>query len=1002
MNNAWKKLYPAVLLMLAALTAGSAQELNREKISDALLERIQDKPSAYHTIGVLLQEQVDLQAMEEYLQESKATLEERAYLVITSLQQKASQTQPPLLEEIRKMPGIAQPSVAPFWITNAIFLDANPEGIAALSLHPAVAWLSLYQAPELHDGEAAGEAVPAKLNSTERGLAAIGATQMWGMGYTGYGTRALIVDSGQDGFHPALHNQFLYHQRPMNQAWPNTQGTYYCGDHGTHVAGTVLGLDRLTGDTIGVAFDGQWMGAPIDLNNCGEYVGGSPVNPITVFQWAINPDGDPATIDDMPHVINNSWGRSDPTLNDCLAPFLGNTIEALYTAGIAVVWSAGNNGPGSQTIGNPAMTNNSLVRIMSVGNVNAGSPSFPISNDSSRGPSVCGGTGSLLIKPEVCAPGSNVRSSVLNGGYQQFSGTSMAAPHVAGAVLLLKEAFPNLTGEEILLALYFSAIDLGPAGEDNAYGMGIINVPAAYQYLLDEGHEPAPPTEAPNDVVLLRIDAPPLNCEQQAVTRLLVLNNGTETITSLDIRHAVLSGGQPDYLTHHWEGLIEPGAQQTIQMPPLPAAAGSFEYVAEVFMANGQPDARRLNNQLKTRVNIIEEEFLVAGVSGNEVVCQGGQALLQSLTDSLESVRWYDDPVEGNLLAEGPAVLLPVGDESFTVYMEATTKKKAGRANNQGGLQRMSDDNNGLVFDAYYPFTIKTVKIYAEETGARLVTLRNNSNGASSTKIVSVPETGEQRVELNLSVDVGEDWELYLKGGKALGLNLGGHNYPLTVPNVLSIKRSTQGPVFYDYFYDWEVEYNYFCGRTAVEVPVLATENPLQVAFSPADATVDLSSGSNEVAFSDLTQGAASWLWDFGDGTTSTMPSPTHAYTDTGQYQVTLTVVGPDGCASSASGTVVVLEGTLGTGDRTGRKYEMAVFPNPAREVIFLSINLPQPRDAKVFLADMLGRPVWRRQLELSPNEAVEIPVSGLPAGLYSLVVQVDGVLVGERVVIRR
>ncbi|MCO6489047.1 MAG: S8 family serine peptidase [Phaeodactylibacter sp.] len=1002
MNNEWKKLYPAILLLLAVITAGRAQEFNREKISDALLERIQDKPSSYHSIGVLLQEQVDLQAMEEYLQESKATLEERAYLVITSLQQKASQTQPGLLEEIKKMPGIEQSSVQPLWITNAIFLDAGSEGVAALSRHPAVAWLGLYQTPELHDGEAAGEASPAKLNSTERGLAAIGATQMWGMGYTGYGTRALIVDSGQDGFHPALHNQFLYHQRPMNQAWPNTQGTYYCGDHGTHVAGTVLGLDRLTGDTIGVAFDAQWMGAPIDLNNCGEYVGGSPVNSVTVFQWAINPDGDPATIDDMPHVINNSWGRSDPTLSDCLAPFLGNTIEALYTAGIAVVWSAGNNGPGSQTIGNPAMTNNGLVRIMSVGNVNAGSPSFPISNDSSRGPSVCGGTGSLLIKPEVCAPGSNVRSSVLNGGYQQFSGTSMAAPHVAGAVLLLKEAFPNLTGEEILLALYFSAIDLGPAGEDNAYGMGIINLPAAYQYLLNEGHEPALPTEAPNDVVLLRIETPPLNCEEQAVTRLLVLNNGTETITSLDIRHAVLSGGVPNYFTHHWEGTIEPGAQQTIQMPPLPAAAGSFEYVAEVFMANGQPDARRLNNQLKTRVNIIEEEFLVAGVSGNEVVCQGGQALLQSLTDSLESVRWYDEPEAGSLLAEGPAVLLPVGDESFTVYMEATTKKKAGRASNQGGLQRMSDDNNGLVFDAYYPFTIKTVKIYAEETGARLVTLRNNSNGASATKIVSVPETGEQRVELNLSVDVGEDWELYLKGGKALGLNLGGHNYPLTVPNVLSIKRSTQGPVFYDYFYDWEVEYNYFCGRTAVEVPVLATENPLPVVFSPADATIDLSSGSNEIAFSDLTQGAASWLWDFGDGTTSTMPNPVHAYTDTGQYQVILTVVGPDGCASSASGTVVVLEGTLGTGDRTGRKYEMAVFPNPAREAIFLSVNLIQPRDAEVFLADMLGRPVWRRQLELSPNEAVEIPVSGLPAGLYSLVVQVDGVLVGERVVVRR
>jgi subtilisin family serine protease len=136
------------------------------------------------------------------------------------------------------------------------------------------------------------------------------------------------------------------------------------------------------------------------------------------------------------------------------------------------------------------MNNYDLVRFFAVGNVNANVASLPIASGSSRGPTVCSGTGSLKIKPEVSAPGTNVRSSVFNGNYTEYSGTSMAAPHVAGAIMILKEAFPELSGEDIMLALYFSAIDLGDEGEDNDYGMGIINLPAAYQYLVDEGNTP--------------------------------------------------------------------------------------------------------------------------------------------------------------------------------------------------------------------------------------------------------------------------------------------------------------------------------------------------------------------------------------------------------------------------------------------------------------------------------------------------------------------------------
>ena len=77
----------------------------------------------------------------------------------------------------------------------------------------------------------------------------------------------------------------------------------------------------------------------------------------------------------------------------------------------------------------------------------------------------------------------------------------MAAPHVSGAILLLKEAFPYLSGEDLLWALYLSAVDLGPPGEDNTYGMGIIDVHAAFLH-LSQNHNPVDPFQFKYDINL--------------------------------------------------------------------------------------------------------------------------------------------------------------------------------------------------------------------------------------------------------------------------------------------------------------------------------------------------------------------------------------------------------------------------------------------------------------------------------------------------------------------
>jgi len=259
---------------------------------------------------------------------------------------------------------------------------------------------------------------------------------------------------------------------PVGQSCP-TPCDY--GTHGTHTMGIMTGLDPATADTVGVAFGASWIAAAtIDI--------GGPHTSFSVaaFQWAVEPSPGYETRPPA-DVISCSW--QDPYIGytgDC-GPngTYWAVIDAFESIGGAVVFSAGNSGPGAQTITRPKNRISSPVNIWATGNIDANQPGYPIRTSSSRGPSNCDG---VTIKPEAVAPGTNVRSTV-PGGYGTKTGTSMASPHAAGVIALLMEAFPWATGTEIKLALIATATDLGVAGEDNTYGNGLIDAAAAYDFL---------------------------------------------------------------------------------------------------------------------------------------------------------------------------------------------------------------------------------------------------------------------------------------------------------------------------------------------------------------------------------------------------------------------------------------------------------------------------------------------------------------------------------------
>jgi serine protease AprX len=214
-----------------------------------------------------------------------------------------------------------------------------------------------------------------------------------------------------------------------------------CDDHshGTHTIGTIVG-DNGRGVITGVAPRAQW----IACRNMDKGVG-TVSSYLECFEFFMSPfpvggnakeHGDPAL---APHIINNSW--SCPRSEGCDGEEFVDTVRALNAAGILTVVSAGNDGPGCESVSNPPGMYSGLV--ISVGAFNR--YRREIAFFSSRGPSAWNGE----LAPSLTAPGSNIRSATheTRSSYGEKSGTSMAGPHVAGVAALLWSARPELIGD---------------------------------------------------------------------------------------------------------------------------------------------------------------------------------------------------------------------------------------------------------------------------------------------------------------------------------------------------------------------------------------------------------------------------------------------------------------------------------------------------------------------------------------------------------------------------
>jgi len=309
-------------------------------------------------------------------------------------------------------------------------------------------------------------------------IARIGADRVWSeLQITGTGSVVGSLDTGVDWTHPALRHQYRGVNGDLvdhNYNWFDATGKFpdAPGDdegHGTHTTGTAVGGDG-SANQIGVAPGARWIAFKA-FDSSG---GATDADLHTGLQWMIAPtdlagrNPDPGK---APDVVNNSWGSSigaDPSFWD--------DIQALRAAGIVPVFSAGNDGEvGLGSIGIPASYPQSFA-------VGATDSEDAIADFSSQGPSFWD-----EIKPDVSAPGVNIRSSTPDGQYRLSSGTSMAAPHVSGLVALLKAADPGLQVADLEQFIRYTALDLGTPGPDNIFGAGRIDAYQAVRWALSAG-----------------------------------------------------------------------------------------------------------------------------------------------------------------------------------------------------------------------------------------------------------------------------------------------------------------------------------------------------------------------------------------------------------------------------------------------------------------------------------------------------------------------------------
>ncbi|MGQ9021101.1 S8 family peptidase [Bacillus pumilus] len=472
-----------------------SSKTTKAKISSRLMKQFQQDDKV--TFLIKMKEQTNTQKVAKEAvsraKKQKLTAARTQYTkrsaVVSELRATSEETQQALLTYLQKEQKKKQvKEIHSYYIVNGLAVTGTKEVMEKVASFPEVDQVLPNETRQIHrpvDLKTSKQKKQMKaVDGVEWNISQVHAPEAWALGYDGTGTVVASIDTGVEWDHLALKEKY----RGFDPAHPNdpshefnwydattgSEAPYDDLEHGTHVTGTMVGSEPDGKNQIGVAPGAKWIAVKAFSED-----GGSDADLLDAGEWILAPkdeDGNPHP-EKAPDVVNNSWGGG-PGLDD----WYKDVVNAWRAADIFPEFSAGNtdlfNPGGEGSIANPANYQEAFA-------TGATDQDNKLGSFSLQGPSPYG-----VMKPDIAAPGVNIRSSIPGKGYEDgWNGTSMAGPHVSAVVALLRQVQSDLSVEEIEQILIDTAKPLTdqqfPESPNNGYGAGLVDAKEAITALTD-------------------------------------------------------------------------------------------------------------------------------------------------------------------------------------------------------------------------------------------------------------------------------------------------------------------------------------------------------------------------------------------------------------------------------------------------------------------------------------------------------------------------------------
>lgn len=372
-------------------------------------------------------------------------------------------------------------------------------------------------------------------------------------------------------------------------------------------------------------------------------------------------------------------------------------------------------------------------------------------------------------------------------------------------------------------------------------------------------------------------------------------------------------------------------------------------------------------------------------------ICDSGSASLSATGSG--TLKWYDSVDARTSVFTGANFDTPTLNTTTSYFVEDVIEKEnVGEIDNSSNGGFLGGERY-LLFDCTESVKLEQVTVNANQAGELEVQLQDSSGNMLDSRIIILENSGIQTIDLDFIIPTGSNLRLSAVELSS-GLNLyrttsSGTNFPYTNGSITITDGSASN--YYYFFYDWVLG-DYKSARKEVVVNV----NPSPI----ANYTYVINPSNNgEVTFTNSSTNAASYIWDFGDGTGSSIDmNPTYSYSSSGTFDVKLTSVNTK-CGNDDITIQLTVGNTLGIDNEILNAF--SIYPNPVSKG---EIKITMPREITsydVSVSNGLGQKLFFEEVSILNQEIYSVNISNLNAGIYFITIQTEDEKATKKLIIQ-